>query len=378
MPYDRFCREIVAAEGPLAESQPESFYKVVAKPGEMAGTLSQVFLGVRIECAQCHHHPSEKWSQDDYFALAGFFTGVGRKTLPTGAEAVVARAGHDLKQPRTGKIVPTHALAAPAPIFTPEADRRQWLADWMTAPANPYFARAIANRLWAHYFGRGLVEPIDDLRATNPACNEPLLDALASEFQRQRYDLKAFTRTLLNSRVYQLAAQTPDNAGDEQNFSHAATRSLPAEVLLDAINQATGTHEKFNGWPEGVRAIQMWDNRMPSYFLQLFGRPVRASVCSCERSQEPSIAQALHLMNGPEIMAKVQSRRGSARRLADSGQSPLVIVDELYLMTLARFPTPQEQAAMLKFFNDGSADRRAAVEDALWALLNTKEFVYNH
>ena len=377
-PYDEFVHAIITARGSTRAESPAGFYKVLGTPEVMSRSVSQLFLGVRIECAQCHHHPSEKWGQDDYFALAGFFTGVARKTLPTGAEAIVARGGQDLKQPRTGKIVPTHALAAPAPKFATETDRRQPLADWMTASANPYFARAIANRLWAHYFGRGLVEPIDDMRATNPATNEPLLDALASDLRKQHFDLKAFTRTLLNSRVYQLAAQTSDNAGDEQNFSHAATRALPAEVLLDAVNQATGVHEKFNGWPEGVRAIAMWDNRMPSYFLQLFGRPMRASVCSCERSQEPSIAQALHLMNGPEIMAKIQSRQGTARRLAASGQAPRAIVDELYLATLARFPAPREQAAMLKLFAGGSADRRAAIEDALWALLNTKEFVYNH
>jgi hypothetical protein len=216
------------------------------------------------------------------------------------------------------------------------------------------------------------------MRATNPATNEALLDELAKHLREQKYDMKAFTRTLLNSRVYQLGTQTKANVSDEQNFSHAVPKALPAEVLLDALSQATGVPEKFNGWPEGVRAIQMWDNRMPSYFLQIFGRPVRASVCECERSNEPSIAQALHLMNAPEIMAKVRARRGIARKLADSDRSPSAIIEELYLGSLARFPTQKEQAVLLELFRESGTDRRAAAEDALWVLVNTKAFLYRH
>jgi hypothetical protein len=248
----------------------------------------------------------------------------------------------------------------------------------MTAPTNPFFARAISNRLWAHYFGRGLVEPLDDLRDANPATNEPLLDALAKHLREVKYDLKKFTRTLLNSRLYQLSSRAPGNTTDEQNFSHAIPRAIPAEVLLDAISQTTGVPEKFNGWPEGYRAIQVWDNRMPSYFFRIFGRPVRASVCECERSNEPSIAQALHLMNSEEIMGKVRSRKGVARVLARSAKAPRDLVDELYLSTLSRYPTPKEQALMLGVFAESGTDRQEAVEDVLWALLNTREFVYNH
>src|SRR5205807_4460826 len=214
---------------------------------------------------------------------------------------------------RTKKPVAARALGAAPADFASTPDRRAILARWMTAPDNPYFARAIANRLWAHYFGRGLVEPLDDLRATNPATNEPLLDALARHLIDGHYDLKAFTRTLLNSRLYQLAGQPKGGPCDEQNFSHAQPRAIPAEVLLDAISQATGVLEKFNGWPDGYRAIQVWDNRMPSYFFRIFGRPVRYSVCECERGTEPSIAQALHLMNSPEITAKIRARHGAAR-----------------------------------------------------------------
>jgi hypothetical protein len=378
-PYDAFVRDILTVRGDLVAEGPGAFYKVLDTPDELSRSISQLFLGVRIACAQCHHHPSERWGQNDYYALAGFFTGVTRKKLPSGSDALVAGPGVDLQHPRTGKPVAARGLGAAPADFARSPDRRTALAEWMTAPDNPYLASAIANRLWAHYFGRGLVEPIDDLRATNPATNEPLLAELAKHLRSVKYDLKAFTRTLLNSRVYQLSARTnASNASDEQNFSHAAHKALPAEVLLDAICQVTGVPEKFNGWPEGYRAIQVWDNRMPSYFFRIFGRPVRASVCECERSEEPSIAQALHLMNSPEIADKIRARTGTARRLADAGKPPREVVDELYLATLARYPSDRERAIMLDVFTQSGEDRRAAVEDVLWALVNSKEFLYNH
>jgi len=222
----------------------------------------------------------------------------------------------------------------------------------------------------------GLVEPIDDLRATNPASNEPLLAALAAHLGEKKFDLKAFTKTLLLSHAYQLSSKTTAaNAADEQNFSHAAVKTLPAEVLLDAICQVTGVPEKFNGWPEGYRAIQVWDNRMPSYFFHIFGRPVRYSVCECERGTDPSIVQALHLMNSAEIGEKVRSRTGTARKLASSDKKPEAIIDELFLTALSRRPLDTERKKLLEAFTDG--DRRAGVEDVLWAILNSKEFLYS-
>lgn len=379
-PYDQFARDLLTARGDTTAEGPAAFYRALDKPEVASRSISQLFLGVRIECAQCHHHPSERWGQEDYFALAGFFTGVSRKKLPSGSEAVVSLGGTDLPHPRTKTPIAARALGATPAVFTGVTDRRQVLADWMTAPQNAYFARSIANRLWGHYFGRGLVEPLDDLRATNPATNEPLLDALATHMREVKYDLRAFTRTLLTSRVYQLSSvPNASNKADEQNFSHAAERTLPAEVLLDAICQVTGVPEKYNGWPEGYRAIQVWDNRMPSYFFRIFGRPVRASVCECERSSEPSIAQALHLMNSPEINDKIRSRSGMVRRLAESGRPPRELVDELYLLTLSRYPTEKERALLLPLFPpNGGAGVRDAVEDTLWSLINTKEFIFNH
>jgi hypothetical protein len=378
-PYDAWVRAILTARGSIGDEGPAALYKVLATPEDLSRSFSQLFLGTRIQCAQCHHHPSDRWGQEDYYALAGFFTGIGRKAPPGAGESIFAQKGSELKHPRTGKLVPAHALGAAPADFTGLPDRRTVLAQWMTAPDNPLFARALANRLWAHYFGRGLVEPLDDMRATNPPSNEPLLDELARHLRAVKYDLKAFTRTLLNSRLYQLAAAPAGTKLlDEQNFSHAVPRALPAEVLLDAISQATGVPEKFNGWPAGYRAIQVWDNRMPSYFFRIFGRPVRASVCECERSNEPSIAQALHLMNSEEITSKIHDRQGTARKLARSKLMPREIIDELYLGTLSRYPSETERARMLQVFTDAGTDRQATVEDVLWALLNSRGFVYNH
>ena len=397
--YDEFVRDILTARGDSRSESPAPMFMVLNKPRELGRSMSQLFLGVRIECAECHHHPFERWSQDDFYALGGFFTGLKKKKAPDGAVVFYPSRGGDLKNPRTGRTVPTAPLGGPAVEWTDATDRREALADWMTQPDNPFFARAISNRLWAHYFGRGLVEPVDDFRATNPATNEPLLDALAEHLRSVDYDLKCFTRTLLQSRVYQLSAETtPANMDDRRNFSHAVDRPLGAEVLLDAISQVTEVAEKFNGWPLGARAVELWDNRMPSYFLRIFGRPTRTTVCACERGDAPSITQALHLMNSPEIADKIQHRHGRARRLAMSRRTQSEIVDELYLATLSRFPSDSERKVLQRVSfgkrephlaerdgteastpaHDPVAARRAAAEDILWVLLNSKEFLYNH
>lgn len=379
IPFDQMARDLLTVQGSTSAEGPAAFYKILTTPDEMSRSVSQLLLGVRIECAQCHHHPSERWSQADYTALAGFFTGVKVKKLPNGTEAVVSFGGKLLPHPRTNEPVAVRPLGGDEIDVEGMTDRRRALADWMTQPDNEFFAKAIANRIWAHYFGHGLIEPVDDIRDTNPPSNEALMEALTKHMRDVRYDLKEFTRTLLSSQVYQLSSRSNDsNRDDEQNFSHATSRPLPAEVLLDAISQTTGVPEKFNGWPLGYRAIQIWDNRMPSYFFRIFGRPVRATVCECERSSEPSIAQALHLLNSPEIMAKIQHRDGTARRLAKSEKSADDIIDELYLTTMSRIPTEAERGLMRHAFSEPGSSRRAAVEDVLWALLNSKEFLFNH
>lgn len=378
VPYDQFVRAILTVQGSTFGDSPAAFFQVQSDPEKSARAVSQLFLGVRIECAQCHHHPFERWDQHDYYALAGFFTGIGRTPVPGGGLKIVAKEGSELKHPRTGQPVPPAGLGAAPAELALTGDRRRVLAAWATSPENPFLTRTIVNRLWGHYFGRGLVEPIDDLRATNPASNEPLLDALAEHLISLRYNLRAFTQTLLDSHLYQLSTEVNDsNQLDEQNYSHASWKPMPAEVLLDAVSQATGVPEEFNGWPRGYRAIQVWDNKLPSHFLEVFGRPSRQTVCACERGTEPSMAQALHLMNSPGTMHKVHDRQGRAAQLATSSLSPAEIVDELCLATITRLPSDAERKLFQQAFTE-STTRRESVEDILWTLLNMKEFIYNH
>ncbi len=319
IPYDQFARSVLTAQGSSLGHSPAAFFQVQADAEKSARAISQLFLGVRIECAQCHHHPFERWDQQDYFALAGFFTGIDRKPGPNGSLKIVNKSGEDMKHPRTGVVIPTAGLGAATAEFVDPKSRREVLADWLASPNNPMFVRTISNRLVAHYLGRGLVEPVDDLRATNPASNEPLMEALAEHMVAVKFDLRAFTKTLLNSRVYQLGSSVNEsNLLDDQNYSRAAVKPVPAEVLLDAVSQATGVQEKFNGWPEGYRAIQIWDNKLPSLFLETFGRPNRQTVCACERGVEPSIAQALHLMNSESTTTRLEDRRSRAARLAST------------------------------------------------------------
>ncbi|MBT5600082.1 MAG: DUF1553 domain-containing protein [Planctomycetaceae bacterium] len=378
-PYDEFVTAVITAVGSTVSESPAAFYVVHNDAEKMARSISQAFLGVRIECAQCHHHPFEKWGQHDYFAFAGFFTGVKQKKMGAQAQKILDGPGQDLAHPRTQQIVPAAGLGAGPAMIGEDVSRRTVLAAWMTKTTNPFLARMLVNRLWAHYFGRGLADPIDDMRSTNPASNEPLLNMLADRFIENGFDVKKITKFILTSRVYQLSSDVnQSNELDEQNFSHARWKAMSAEVLLDAISQATGISESFNGWPEGYRAIQVWDNRMPNYFFRIFGKPRRVSVCECERGTEPSIAQALHLMNAPETMSKLRSRFGAVRRLVESNLSESEIVDELYLSTLSRFPTTDERELMVGVFDDPASSRQTAVEDILWTLINTREFVFNH
>ncbi|MCA9065817.1 MAG: DUF1553 domain-containing protein, partial [Planctomycetaceae bacterium] len=297
---------------------------------------------------------------------------------PRGGTRILGGLAKPLSHPRTGQPVAPAGPGGPVAVLPPDGDSRRVLADWITDPDNPYFSTTLVNRLWAHYFGRGLVEPVDDLRATNPASNEPLLNALAAEFVRLGFDVKAITQLMLESHVYQLSAQpNASNELDAQNYSHAAWKPLSAEVLLDAISQVTGVPEEFNGWPRGYRAIQIWDNKLPSHFMKVFGRPARQTVCACERGTEPGIAQVLHLMNAPEIDNKIHHLHGRAAAMAVSSMSDQSVVEELYLTCLSRYPQPEEMALMKSVLAD-SSDRRGTIEDLLWTLMNKREFVFNH
>ena len=376
VPFDRMVRELVSAEGPVDEAPQANFFKLFKRPGDIASTLSQAFLGVRIACAECHHHPYDRWSQNDYYGLQAYFESVGLRKGLMGDE-VRFQGKSESKNPRTGDLVRAHPLGESLPDQPNSGDLRRGLAAWLTSPENPWFARNVANRFAAHFFGRGLVEPVDDVRATNPPSDPDLLDALARHFTEVKFDLKALIRTVTDSRTYQLSSQPNEtNDQDEQNYSRALFKRMPAEVLLDAVCQTTGVPEKFAGVPAGYRAIQVWDSDVSHYFLKLFGRPVRKTVCECERNGEASIAQVLHLLNSPQLQGKLAHEAGTVARLSRSHRDNRALLEELYLTFYSRFPTDEERLAFERYFSGKS--RREAAEDIAWSMLNSLEFVFNH
>jgi hypothetical protein len=373
-PLDRFARAIIMAEGPIGEAPAGSFYKAARKPGEMAGALAQVFLGVRIGCAECHHHPFDRWGQDDYHGLAAYFAGV--RVM---GDAVTVSGLAAARHPRTGEVVPAHPLGGRRPARPETGDHREELARWLTGPGNPWFARNLANRVWAHFLGRGLVEPLDDVRDTNPPSNPELLDALARHLVESGWDLRALIRTITASQAYQRSTKpNATNDRDALNFSRAPLRRLPAEVLLDMIGQVTGVPERFPGAPALTRAVQLWDSKVPHYFLKAFGRTERTSACECERKAEPSVAQVLHLLNAPQIEAKLAHAGGKVARLARQKADDGELVEELYLTFFGRFPDERERKTALAHLAENRSRRGEAVEDLAWGMLNALEFAFNH
>jgi len=387
-PYDAFVRELLLAEGTNHRDGPVVVYRDRREPPELTTLFSQLFLGVRMECAKCHHHPNEKWSQDDFYQFAAVFGAMKQKgaglspPISAGTETFYFAPGGAVHHPVTGAVMKPKAPDGPELAVEASEDPRRAFVEWLTQPTNPYFARAAVNRVWASFFGRGFVEPVDDFRVSNPASNEPLLDALARDFAAHGYDVKHLIRTILESRTYQLSS-TPNesNLTDARNFSRSYRRRLPAEVLLDAVNDLTGIGDEFNGCPPGTRAIQTWSYKVSSQFMDAFGRPNSSSDCPCERDLKTSVVQALHLTNSRRLQEKLSSSEGRVRRLAASSRSPAEIVTELYLGALGRLPTASEQAAAVAAFPTTGSDekgRQAATEDVLWALLNSAEFVFNH
>ncbi len=377
-PFDQFARELVTAEGPLEEIGPASYYKVVKKPGEAASSLSQVLLGVRIACAECHHHPYDRWSQTDFYGMTAFFTPLAVRPSAHG-ESVQAVGNPQSKHPRTGEAVFAHALGTSSPDKSADGDRRLALAEWMTSPKNPWFARNLANRLWAHFLGRGMVEPVDDVRDTNPPSNPELLDALAKHFVQSKYDVKELMRVIVRSRTYQLSAKpNATNVNDEQNYSRSLFRRIDAEVMLDMVSQTLGVPERFSGAAPGTRAIQLWDSKLPNYFLKLYGRPQRITACECERVVEPSVSQVLHLLNAPEIHEKLTHERGNVARWVREKRDDVELVDTLYLTFFSRYPVENERRTALEHLRRKPAQRRQAAEDIAWTLMNTLEFAFKH
>jgi hypothetical protein len=400
-PYDQFARELLTASGDIAENPPVAWYRQVKSMQGQLEDISQLFLGQRLQCAQCHHHPYEKWSQTDYWSFGATFSQIGYKPgSQLGEEMVIHRRGvAQTTNKKNGQSVKAAGLAQPAYPVGPDDDARQFLADWMTDASNPWFAKAVANRYWKHFFGRGLVDPEDDMRETNPPTNPALLDALAAHFVESRFDLKELVRSVARSTTYQLSAEpNAYNARDRHHFSRFYPRRLPAEVLLDSVNTVTLSEVQFDGLPKGTRAVCLPDNSFnaANYFLTVFGRPESSSACECERSMDASLSQSLHLLNSKDIQGRISSDTGRAARLAqDKDRDEPARIAELYRIAVGREPklseiqTAQQHlsrvVAAAKEGKDAAETdtarakaRREAWEDVVWALLNTKEFLFNH
>jgi hypothetical protein len=389
-PYDRFVRDIVCATGDEAKSPPTVWYKEVRTAENFVDDVSQVFLGQRLACANCHHHPYEKWSQDDYWGVAAFFGRVGTKNVPvpgagnnpqTQRQVLFVRAAGAVQNKRTGQPAPMKPLDAD-PTDPGADDPRRAFADWMTDPKNPFFARAVANRYWAHFLGRGIVDPPDDMRVTNPPSNPELLDALAKDLVDNNYSLKALVKTICKSRTYQLAAEPNDtNAADKQSFARYYPRRLSAEVLFDAVCNLTDSPAAFPGLPADRnapnRAIMLPDESFQSYFLDVSGRPQRISACECERVNEASLAMTLHLLNSQEVQDKIARPGGRADRLARDPRPDAEKVTELFLRAVGSKPSDQKLTLALEHIEKHKANKKVAYENIVWALLNSKGFLFN-
>lgn len=378
-PYDQFVREILTAQGELGENPPVAWYREVKENNQQLEDTAQLFLGMRIQCARCHHHPYEKWSQQDYYGFQAFFSQVGRKKgVQPGEERIFHKRGVAMATNLKTKqgVKPTGLDSKPLDL-APEIDPRSALVDWMAGPSNPFFAPALTNRYWKHFFGRGLVDPEDDMRVTNPPSNPELLQALGKHFIDSGFNLKDLCRTICTSTTYQLSAQpNAFNLGDKQNYSRYYPKRLNAEVLLDAIDGVCETTSKFQGMPEGTHAVQLPDTSFNSYFLTVFGRPEASSASESERSAEANLAQSLHLLNSSEVQQKLNGGGRSTKLANDQRPHPQRLRD-LYLQVYSREPLPEEITIALNHLAKTKNDK-LAYEDILWALINTKEFLFNH
>ncbi len=380
IPYDHFARKLLTSSGGMYDAPATSYYPLMKKELDLAAITSQLFLGVSIECARCHNHPLEKWTRDDFNGMAAFFSQVRYKsgTGPRNNERILyVDFKRQFVHPDTKQSNWPKPLDGPQIAVTEEwTDRRELLADWLTSPQNPFFAKAIVNRMWRNFMGRGLVEPVDDFRATNPPTNEPLLDELARDFVEHRYDLHHLIRRITSSQAYQLSS-TPleGNRDDTMAYSRYYPRRLTAEQLLDSIAQATGVPEKFRSLYPGTRASQLPEPEIESYFLEVFDRPSRQLVC--ERKSTTTLNQALHLISGDTIHKKIADPKGVLAKMLDAGRAPAAVIEELYLRTLTRYPGASERQ-MAETAMARAGDRRQGLEDVFWALLNSKEFLYNH
>lgn len=381
-PFDGVVRELLTSRGNLYQSGAAAFYYIDQNPQDLAETTAQVFLGVRLACAKCHHHPFEVWSQDDYHHLAAFFARVQRKDtkedgLFGGAQSVSLAPTAEYRHPRTNQLLQPRVLGGQPLNVAEKDDPRRQLAEWITSKENPFFARNLANRAWASLMGRGLVDPVDDLRGSNPPSHPALLDALADDLRKNNYDLKRLLKAICQSRAYQLQSDMNPKVDKEGVFfARYRPRRLPAEVLLDAVNRAAGTHEDFTGMPIGTRAISLPDPAVVSTFLDTFGRPRRTTSCDCERLSASDLAQVLHLVNSNKLHQKVTDKQGRVAKLLAEKKPDAALVEELYLATLSRSPTKEEQETIAKLLA-AAPSRQEGFEDLMWTLLNLTEFGWN-
>jgi hypothetical protein len=385
MPLDEFARRLLTARGGSLDD-PASVYLSLSKDAnDTVERVTQVFCGVRMLCARCHSHPLENWTQGDYYGLESFFTQVSTRqdarfpNVPNAKLVKVTLAAGPSVNPRTGRAQPPKFLAGDELPLRTDRDRRQAYADWLTSPNNPFFARSLTNRLWSYFFHRGIIEPVDDIRSTNPPINPALLDALTRDFVEHKFDARHLMRRIVTSATYQRSVvPTASNRHDEQNFSHAIPRRVPAEALLDSLVQATGVPENFGGAPPGFRAAQLPDGNVESNFLKLFGKPQRAEACECERDNGSNMLQALHFINGKSILDRVQNPNGRPAQLVRQKLSDEQTVSELYLWCLARHPKAAEMKVGSEFIKSYGDKRTEAVQDLAWALLNSKDFLLTH
>ncbi|HEY1067325.1 MAG TPA: DUF1549 domain-containing protein [Pirellulales bacterium] len=376
-PMNELVQELLGSSGGTFSKPPTNYYQIETELLRTTENVAQVFMGMRIQCAQCHNHPFDRWTMDDYYGFAAFFSQIGRKRGEDQRETIVFNAGGgEVKHPVGGRNMAPKFLGGATPDVAGK-DRREVLAKWLASDENPYFATNLANIVWAHFLGRGIINEVDDVRVSNPAVNPELLEALGKKFTEYKYDFRKLVRDICTSRTYQMATQTNEsNASDGKNFSHAQLRRVRAEVVLDCIAEVCSAKNKFQGLPLGARAVQIADGSTSTYFLTTFGRASRETVCSCEVRMEPNLSQALHLMNGDTVINAIRNGKLISEMLKEQ-KTPEQVLESIYIRALTRKPTPEESAALMQLVNE-QQDKNKALEDIFWAVLNSREFVFNH
>jgi hypothetical protein len=377
VPLDQMVRELLSATGGTFSNAATNYYQIERDTLKTAENVAQVFLGIRTQCAQCHNHPFDRWTMDDYYSFAAFFSQIGRKQAEDYREQIIFnRGGGEVKHPVGGRVMAPKFLGGAEPDVKGK-DRREVLANWLTSAENPMFSRSVANRVWAHFFGTGIVEPVDDIRVSNPPSNPALFNTLGDKLVEYKYDFKQLVRDICNSHAYQRSTERNEsNVTDERNFAHANVRRIPAEQMLDCICQVTNAHDKFRGLPLGARAVQIADGQVSTYFLTTFGRAKRETVCACEAKTDPTLSQALHMLNGSTVHGKI-SRGGLVKSLVAEKKPPEQIIESLYIRSLSRKPTPEEMENLMAVVKQAE-NPQAGLEDVFWAVLNSREFVFNH